>query len=350
MELPEPVVSTGVKTVVWTVVLPVMVVETMIGPTVPLLELDAVPDAKVGETEVKVVFDQDEGTDSVGLLHGVDKLDWRVLAPPVLRGTEPVPDGEPVPDWVTVITETDSEVPDGAPLVSHIVDKLNELVNDHVRLPALTLVLGPETGPEVVLEAGRGLRVTVTTVGAAVPEPLGLMTVPERVSVALRAVGKGGLLAPGVCVGTPVQESQVVLNPVTGGRDDPWVPVKLLFQEGTDWLGLLGCDPVGAVFQTVEVTTWPDGVEDDDHDPEVVLLNGGSWLFVTVSVVSLNAVCETPVEMPEPLPVGADPVVKVMTTTVPAGCEVAVELLEPGLETVIVLTIVCPVAVVFQGN
>jgi hypothetical protein len=128
------------------------------------------------------------------------------------------------------MTEMDGEVPDGAPVVNHIVDKLKELVKDQVRLPAPTLVLGPETGPEVVLVAGRGLRVTVTTVGAAVPEPLGLMTVPDRVLVALRVVGKGGLLAPGVCVGTPVQESQVVLNSVTGGRDGPWVPVRLVFQ------------------------------------------------------------------------------------------------------------------------
>jgi hypothetical protein len=47
------------------------------------------------------------------------------------------------------------------------------------------------------------------------------------------------------------------------------------------------CEPVGAVFQIVEVTTWPDGADNDDHDPEVVLLNGGSWLLVTVSVVPL---------------------------------------------------------------
>lgn len=70
-ELPDPVVSTEVKTVV----LPVMVVEMMTGPSVPLLELDAVADAKVEEAEANVVFDQDEGADSVGLVHRVDELD-----------------------------------------------------------------------------------------------------------------------------------------------------------------------------------------------------------------------------------------------------------------------------------
>jgi hypothetical protein len=60
--------------------------------------------------------------------------------------------------------------------------------------------------------------------------------------------------------------------------------------------------------------------------------------------------CETPVEKLELLPVDAAPVVEVMTTTVPAGWEDAVELLEPEPDTVMVLTIVWPVAVVVQGN
>lgn len=37
-------------------------------------------------------------------------------------------------------------------------------------------------------------------------------------------MGNGGLLEPGVIVGWLVQESQVVLESVTGGRDAPWVP------------------------------------------------------------------------------------------------------------------------------
>lgn len=173
------------------------------------------------------MFVQDEdGAGKVEPLHRVDELDCVVLTDQVLRGMElTVPTGEPVLDLVTVMTEIDGELPDGAPVVSHIVDKLKELVNDHVRLPAL--VFDCELHPEDELVAGRGLMVTVITLGAAEPELLGFTTVPDKVSVELRAVGKGGLLEPGVFVGTLVHDSQVVLNCVTDGRDVSWVP---------DWL------------------------------------------------------------------------------------------------------------------
>lgn len=158
------------------------------------------------------MFVQDEdGAGKVEPLHWVDELDCVVLIDPVLRGIElAVPTGDPVLDLVIVMTETDGELPDGAPVVSHIVDKLKELVNDHVRLPAV--VVGCEVHPEVELVAGRGLIVTVITLGPAEPEPLGFTTVPDKVSVELRVVGKGGLLEPGVSVGTLVNDNQVVLN------------------------------------------------------------------------------------------------------------------------------------------
>lgn len=165
------------------------------------------------------MFVQDEaGTGKVEPLHWGDELDCVVLVDQLLRGIElAVPTGDPILDLVIVMTETDGELPDGAPVVSHIVDKLKELVNDHVRLPAL--VVGCELHPEVELVAGRGLMVTVITLGPVEPEVLGFTTVPDRVSVELRVVGKGGLLEPGVSVGTPVHDSQVVLNCVTDGRD-----------------------------------------------------------------------------------------------------------------------------------
>lgn len=167
------------------------------------------------------MFIQDEdGAGKVEPLHWVDELACVVLVDQVLRGIElAVPTGEPVLDLVIVMTETDGELPDGAPVVSHIVDKLKELVNDHVRLPAL--FVGCELHPEVELVAGRGLIVTVITLGPAElePEPLGFTIVPDKVSVVLRVVGKGGLLEAGVSVGTLVHDSQVVLNCVTDGRD-----------------------------------------------------------------------------------------------------------------------------------
>lgn len=156
----------------------------------------------------------------------------------------------------------------------------------------------------------------VITLGAAVPELLGLiMTVPDRVSVELRVVGNGGLLVSDVFVGTPVQESQeVVLNGVTDGRDVGWVPDWVKFQEkGREWLEMMDCDTVGAVFHIVVVIT----LCPDDHELEVVLLNGG-WLAVTVLVVPLTTVCDASADV-EAAEVDAPPVVTVMITTVPAG-------------------------------
>lgn len=108
-------------------------------------------------------------------------------------------------------------------------------------------------------------------------------------------------------------------------------------------------DAVGTLLQIVVVTICPD-----DHGYEVVLVNGG-WLFVTVLVIVplelavKDSVIVEAAELPE---VATPPVVIVMTTTVPAGLEAAVELAEPEPEMVevMVLTPVCPVAVVFQGS
>lgn len=107
---------------------------------------------------------------------------------------------------------------------------------------------------------------------------------------------------------------------------------------------------VGALLQIVVVTTCPD-----DNGYEVVLVNDG-WLFVTVLVIvplELAVRDSVVVEAVEPPEVATPPVgVTVITITVPAGLEAAVELAEPEPEMVkvMVLTPVCPVAVVFQGS
>jgi hypothetical protein len=220
---PGPVVNQDVKTVVFTVVPLVIVVEMLTGLTTPLLELAAVPDTKVEEAGIRDVFVQDEG-DAVNVdpdpLHPVEELVKGGVALQELRGIElAVPIDEPVLVLVMVMGTTD-EPPVGATVVIQIVDKLKEFVNDHDKLPALMLHVGDD--PDVEFVAGRGLIVIVTTLAVVVePVPLGLITVPDKVSVELRVVGKGGLLEPGVFVGSLVQESQVVLNGVT---DVPWVP------------------------------------------------------------------------------------------------------------------------------
>lgn len=138
---------------------------------------------------------------------------------------------------------------------------------------------------------------------------------------------------------------------VTNCPDDNGYEVVLV---NSGWLEMVDpeADPdlVKPLLQTVVVTTCPD-----DKEYEVVLVNGG-WLFVSVLVilpleltVRDSVVVET-AELPE---VATPPVgVTVITTTVPAGLEAAVELAEPEPEMVevMVLTPVCSVAVVFQGS
>ncbi|KAH6605594.1 hypothetical protein Trco_004747 [Trichoderma cornu-damae] len=300
---------------------------------------------------VIVMLPAGEGVAELELL--VDRPDPVVIQEVrVLRGTElTVPAGEPVLDSVTVtMMGEDDGLPVGAPVVNQIVDKLKEFVSDHERLPMLELDF--ESSPEVELVAGRGLRVMVTTLVVAGPEPPGLLvTMPDKVSVELRVVGNGGLLEPGAFVGALVQESQVVLNGVTGGRGVPWVPVWLGFQEkGTEWLEMTDRDTVGVVFQIVVVTVCPDG-----HEDEVVLLNGGR-LPVAVWVVPLELVGTASVDVePAELP-GVDTpppvVVTVTVTAVPAGREVAVESAEPGPEVTVVAVpkLVRLAAVVFHGS
>lgn len=85
------------------------------------------------------------------------------------------------------------------------------------------------------------------------------------------------------------------------------------------------------------------------------MVNGG-WLFVSVLVIvpleltARDSVVVETAELPEVVtpPVG----VTVITTTVPAGLEAAVELAEPEPEMVevMVLTPVCSESVVFQGS
>lgn len=85
------------------------------------------------------------------------------------------------------------------------------------------------------------------------------------------------------------------------------------------------------------------------------MVNGG-WLFVSVLVIvplELTVRDSIIVETAELAEVTTPPVgVTVITTTVPAWFEAAVELAEPGpdMVEVMVLTPVCDVAVVFQGS
>lgn len=135
-----------------------------------------------------------------------------------------VPIEEPVLVLVMVVGMSD-EPPVEAAVVIQTVERLKELVKDHVKLPPLTLLeLDVEDGLEVEFIAGRGLRVIVTTLPVVEPVPLGLMTVPDRVSVTLRVVGNGGPLEMGVFVGWLVQESRVELESVNDWREVPWVP------------------------------------------------------------------------------------------------------------------------------
>lgn len=135
-----------------------------------------------------------------------------------------VPTEEPILVFVIVMGTTDELLIEAA-VVIQTVERLKELVKDHVKLPPLTLPdLDVEDGLEVEFVAGRGLRVIVTTLPVVEPVPLGLMTVPDRVSVTLRVVGNGGPLEIGVFVGWLVQESHVVLESVNDGREVPWVP------------------------------------------------------------------------------------------------------------------------------
>lgn len=120
------------------------------------------------------------------------------------------------------------------------------------------------------------------------------------------------------------------------------------------WLEMVDpeADPevVEPLLPTVVVTTCPD-----DNEYEVVLIKGG-WLFVTDLVIvplELTARDSVVVETAELPKVVTAPVgVTVITTTVPAGLEAAVELAEPDPEMVevMVLTPVCSEAVVFQGS
>lgn len=230
VEPPDPVVNQEVNTVVFTVVSPETVEEMITGLTTLLLELAAVPDDKVKEVVVRDVFVQDEEDavhfDSDPLHLVVEELVKGGVALQELSGTElAVPVKEPVLVLVMVMGMID-EPPVGAAVVIQMVDRLKEFVKDHVKLPPLMLIPDVDVGDglEVEFVAGRGLRVIVTTLAVVEPVPLGLIIVPDRVSVRLRVVGNGGLLEPGVFVGWLIQESQVVLKSVTGGRDVPWVP------------------------------------------------------------------------------------------------------------------------------
>lgn len=230
VDLPDPVVNQEVNIVVFTVVSLVTVEELITGLTTPLLELAAVPDDKFKGVVVRDVFVQDE-EDAVNFdpdpLHlVVEKLVKGGVALQELSGTElAVPVKEPVLVLVMVMGMIDEPLV-GAAVVIQMVDRLKEFVKDHVKLPPLMLIPDVDVGDglEVEFVAGRGLRVIVTTLAVVEPVPLGLIIVPDRVSVRLRVVGNGGLLEPGVFVGWLVQESQVVLKSVTGGSDVPWVP------------------------------------------------------------------------------------------------------------------------------
>lgn len=154
----------------------------------------------------------------------VEELEFTVVVEELRRAELDVPIAEPELVLVMVMGTTD-EPPVEAAVVIQTVERLKELVKDHVKLPPLTLPnLEVEDGLEVEFVAGRGLRVIVTTLPVAEPVPLGLMTVPDRVSVTLRVVGNGGPLELGVFVGWLVQESHVVLERVNDGREVPWVP------------------------------------------------------------------------------------------------------------------------------
>lgn len=225
---PDPVVNQEVKAVVFTTVPLVTVVEMTTGLMKLLLELTAVPDTRVEVGVIRDVFVQDEGdtvtVDSDPLHLAVEELVNAVTVEELSGPELAVPIEEPVLVLVMVVGTID-EPPVGAAVVIQTVDRLKELVKDHVKLPPLTLLdLDVEDGPEVEFVAGRGLRVTVTTLAVVEPVPLGLMTVPDRVSVALRVVGNGGPLELGDFVGWLVQETHVVLERVKDGRDVPWVP------------------------------------------------------------------------------------------------------------------------------
>lgn len=225
---PDPVVNQEVKAVVFTIVPLVTVVEMTTGLTKLLLEPTAVPDTRVEVDVVRDVFVQDEEitvtVDSDPPHLAVEEL-VNAVTVEELSGLElAVPIEEPALDLVMVMGTID-EPPVAAAVVIQTVDRLKELVKDHVKLPPLALPdLNVEDGLEVEFVAGRGLRVTVTTPAVVELVPLGLMTVPDRVSVALRVVGNGGPLEPGGFVGWLVQESHVVLESVNDGRDVPWVP------------------------------------------------------------------------------------------------------------------------------
>lgn len=227
----DPVVNQEVNTVVFTVVLLVTVEEMITGLTTPLLELAAVPDDRVKEVVVRDVFVQDEEDvvkfDSDPLHLVVEELVKGGVALQELSGTElAVPVKAPPVLVLVMVMGMIDEPPAGAVVVIQMVDRLKEFVKDHVKLPPLMLIPDVDVGDglEVEFVAGRGLRVIVTTLAVVEPVPLGLIIVPDRVSVRLRVVGNGGLLEPGVFVGWLVQESQVVLKSVTDGRDVPWVP------------------------------------------------------------------------------------------------------------------------------
>lgn len=232
-EPPDPVVNQEVNAVVFTTVPLVTVVEMTIGLTTLLLELTAVPDTKVEVGAIRDVFAHDEGdtvdvdTDPLHLV--VDELVYAVTLEELSGPELAVPIEEPVLVFVMVMGTID-EPPVEAAVVIQMVDRLKEFVKDHVKLPPLTLTpdLDVEDGLEVEFVAGRGLSVMVTILAVVeiepVPVPLGLITVPDRVSVRLPVVGNGGLLEADVFVGWLVQENQVELESVTDGRDVPCVP------------------------------------------------------------------------------------------------------------------------------
>lgn len=224
----DPVVNQEVKAVVFTIVPLVTVVEMTTGLTKLLLEPTAVPDTRVEVDVIRDVFVQDEEitvtVDSDPLHLAVEELVNAVTVEELSGFELAVPIEEPALVLVMVMGTID-EPPVGAAVVIQTVDRLKELVKDHVKLPSLALPdLNVEDGLEVEFVAGRGLRVTVTTLAVVELVPLGLMTVPDRVSVALRVVGNGGPLELGDFVGWLVRESHVVLESVTDGRDVPWVP------------------------------------------------------------------------------------------------------------------------------
>lgn len=225
---PDPVVNQEVKAVVFTIVPLVTVVGMTTGLMKLLLELTAVPDTKVEVGVIRDVFVQDEAdtvtVDSDPLHLAVEELVTAVIVAELSGPELAVPIEEPVLVSVMVMGVID-EPPVGAAVVIQTVDRLKELVKDHVKLPPLALPdLDVEDGLEVEFVAGRGLRVIVTTLAVVESDPLGPMTVPDRVSVTFRVVGNGGPLELRVFVGWLVQESHVVLESVNDGRDVSWVP------------------------------------------------------------------------------------------------------------------------------